>query len=173
MESIMTFKPLTERSNQVARQCRSFGVAIEPLPQGIAGYQLLWAISGCGSSFGMNITPRHESAWDTGGTYAAHSPMPELLKQYGSAAACSYGPWQVLFVNAPSGFTPSDFDDIQLAAQATAAFLNKLLRTFKPKTLAEIASCWNAGHIQNPLSPGVAQYATDLTKFYAEPLPQP
>lgn len=157
---------------QVAQQCRAVGAEIDPLPQGVTGYQLLWAISGCESSFGLNAKPRHEPAYDVGGTYAAHAPMPELLQQYGSAAACSYGPWQILLANAPS-CKPQDFDDIQLAAQATVSFLNKLLKLYKPKTLAEIASCWNAGHIQKPLSPGVTRYAADLTKFYAEPLPAP
>lgn len=163
---------MTITREQVAEQCRSVGAAIEPLPQGITGYQLFWAISGVESSFGENIGPRHEPAFDVGGTYAANDPMPELLEKYGSAAACSYGPWQVLLVNA-TAYTPEELGTVQLAAQASAAYLNSLLRRFRPQTLAEIASCWNAGHIQKPLSAGVARYAADLTKFYAEPLPQP
>lgn len=164
---------MTFTREQVAQQCRNVGAEVAPLPQGITGYQILWAISGCESSFGANVTPRHEPAWDIGGSYAANPPMPELLDKYGWAAACSYGPWQILFVNAPSGSTPADLDDIQLAAQATVAFLNSLLRRFKPTTLAEIASCWNAGHIQHPLSAGVQHYAVELARFYAEPIPGP
>lgn len=158
---------------QVAEQCRSFGAEIAPLPLGLTGYQLLWAISGCESTFGENVTPRHEPAYDTGGAYADNEPMPELLEKYGRAAACSYGPWQVLLANAAS-FTPEELHgDVQQAALATTAFMNSLLRRFRPATLAEIASCWNAGHIQKPLSVGVQRYAEDLAKFYAEPMPNP
>ncbi|HVW78503.1 MAG TPA: hypothetical protein VHB45_12880 [Alloacidobacterium sp.] len=164
---------------QLAKICGVYGASLSSSLLGIAdpdgkpldGARLLWAISGCESSFGANLKPRHEPAYDVGGEYSTHPPMPELLEKFGSAAACSYGPWQILFVNAPEGFRPSDFDDLQFAAQATTAFLGKLLRACRPTTLAEIASCWNAGHVQNPLSPGVARYAADLTRYYAEPLP--
>jgi hypothetical protein len=97
--------------------------------------------------------------------------MPDLLAKYGSAAACSYGPWQILLANAPD-FSPTDFADVAKAAQASVTFLNSLLRRFKPQTLAEVGSCWNAGHIQNPLSTGVARYAADLAINYAHPMPK-
>lgn len=155
---------------QIAEQCKIFGSQVMPLPTTIFGNQLLWAIAGCESSFGASCAPRHEPAYDVGGRYSGGSPMPELLEEYGSDAACSYGPWQVLLANA-SSYAPSDFDDLQLATQATVGFLNSLLRRFKPSTLSEIASCWNAGHIQDPLSPGVQRYADDLAKYYTEPFP--
>lgn len=169
VEPVMYF-PCTRE--EVAAQCRKFGAEVQPLPQGIAGYQLLWALSGVESSFGSNVKPRHEPAYDVGGEYAGNAPCPELLAKYGRAAACSYGPWQVLLVNAPD-FTPAELAEPGNAAQASVTYLNSLLRRFKPQTLAEIGSCWNAGHIQKPLSVGVARYANDLTKFYAEPMPEP
>jgi hypothetical protein len=155
---------------QIADACRQFGNSVYPLPTGIDGAQTLFAISGNESSFGFRCTPRHEPAYDIGGTYSTRPPMPELLEKYGSDAACSYGPWQVLLVNAPS-YSPSDFDDIEKCAQATVSFLNSLLRRFKPNSLSDIGSCWNAGHIQKQLSPGVERYVSDLQKNYQATMP--
>lgn len=157
---------------QVAAQCQVFGPQLAPLPAGVDGTRLLWALSGNESSFGADVTPRHEPAYDVGGTYAIHAPMPYLLDKYGSAAACSYGPWQVLLANAPD-YTPTDFNDIATAAQATTAFLNSLLRRFKPQSIAQVGYCWNAGHIPPPkeVTPGVARYAVDLAVSYTHPMP--
>lgn len=157
---------------QVAEQCTTYGPQLAPLPAGVDGIKLLWAMSGNESSFGSNTTPRHEPAFDVGGLYAASAPMPELLAKYGSAAACSYGPWQILLANAPD-FAPDDFSDVAKAAQATTAFLNSLLRRFRPSTLAQIGYCWNAGHIPTPaeVSAGVAQYAAELASNYNHPTP--
>jgi hypothetical protein len=38
--------------------------------------------------------------------------MKPALAKYGKAAACSYGPWQQLFCNAPDGFTPESLNDL-------------------------------------------------------------
>jgi hypothetical protein len=131
---------------QVYAACRIYGPQLSPLPAGVDGVTLLWALSGNESSFGADVTPRHEPAYDTDGPYAGNWPMPELLAKYGSAAACSYGPWQILLANAPS-YSPTDFNDINKAAQATVAFLNSQLRQFKPQSLSDIGSIWNGGHI--------------------------
>jgi hypothetical protein len=158
---------------QIAAQCRISGPQLAPMPVGVDGAQLLWAISGNESSFGANIAPRHEPAFDVGGIYGANPPMPALLAEYGSGAACSYGPWQLLFCNAPAGYAPSDMSDLGKAAAATVAFLHRLLARWTPATLAGIGECWNAGHpMQNP-SAGVARYVAQLTANYAVPMPPP
>ena len=132
---------------QVAAICAQYGSQVGPLPPGVDGAQLLWALSGVESSFGADCQPRHEPAFDVGGMYATHYPMPGLLRCWGSAAACSYGPWQLMLCNAPSSCPPSGFDVLDTAAFATVGFLNSKLRQWKPQTLAQIGDCWNAGHI--------------------------
>src|SRR4051794_28343504 len=64
---------------------------------------LLWAMSGRESTFGKNLKPRHEPAYDTGGKYAVASQ----LAKFGSAYACSYGPLQIMACNAKM-FTPAE-----------------------------------------------------------------
>lgn len=150
---------------QIAAACRVFGGQVGPLPAGVDGKQLMWAIAGVESSFGANCTPRHEPAFDKGGAYAAHAPMPLLLARFGSQAACSYGPWQLMFCNAPATYLPTNFSDENAACRATVIFLNAELRRFAPKNLAEIGECWNAGHI----CPDPA-YVAKLAAAYAVPM---
>jgi len=147
---------------QVAATCRVWGAAVGPLPPGVDGVQLLWAMSGVESSFGENCQPRFEPAYFTGGHYGSHLPMPALIASLGRAAACSYGPWQIMFCDAPPSYSPSSFDFIQACAQATVPDLNRKLRMFRPQTLAQIGDCWNAGHITP--DPG---YEAKLKAMYA------
>ena len=107
---------------EIAAQCRISGPQLIGLPAGIDGAQLLWAISGNESSFGANCTPRHEPAYDVGGRYGSNAVMVPLLTEWGSAAACSYGPLQLMFCNAPAGATPSDFDDLPTAFKYSVAY---------------------------------------------------
>jgi hypothetical protein len=156
---------------QVAAACRQHGPALLHLPPGLDGAQVLWALAGNESSFGVDCALRHEPAFDQGGVYGNGPVMRPLLARWGSAAACSYGPWQLMLCNAPANYAPSDMADLDKAAAATLSFLNRLLVQWHPATLAEVGECWNAGHPLSTLSAGVARYVHDLTVNYAVPLP--
>lgn len=157
---------------QVGAACIKYGAQVAPLAPSLSGNKLLWSLSLNESSGGENCGPRHEPAFDVGGALATGGNMPELLEEFGSAAACSYGPWQIMFPNAPEGSKPSDFDDIDTAAQYSVAFLNSQLRRFKPLTLTSIGQIWNAGHPLNTMSAGVASYVAQLARNYEVPIPQ-
>lgn len=151
--------------SQVAAMCRKYGPQVGPLPLGVDGTQLLWALAGVESSFGANCTPRHEAAFDVGGRYGSHAPMPDLIARYGSpAAASSYGPLQLMLCNA-SGLSPVGFDDIDQAFHASVSYLNNRLRHWNPSDLDEIGECWNAGSIRPD-----PEYTTKLGKYYAVPM---
>ena len=165
---------------QIAAQCRISGPQLVGLPAGIDGAQLLWAISGNESSFGANCAPRYEPAYDVGGRYGSGPVMKPLLEKFGSAAACSYGPLQLMFCTAPGGALPSDFDDLDTAFKYSVIYLNHLLRRWKPGYLAQIGECWNEGHEEGspqgePVessSPQVAAYVQRLTANYQVPMPE-
>lgn len=157
----MNFTP-----EQVAAMCREYGPQTGPLPPGVDGKQLLWALSGVESSHGLNCTPRHEPAFDVGGKYAKNAPMPALLARYGTAAACSYGPLQIMLCNA-QGLGPQDFDNIDQAFHASVSFLNNRLFHYKPQDLAEIGEMWNAGSIRPD-----PDYVAKLTANYAIQIPE-
>ena len=152
---------------QIADACRAYGPQLTELPYGVDGVQLLWALSGNESSFGANCTPRYEPAYDVGGRYAD----ADLLARFGRAAACSYGTWQIMFVNCPPNYVPSDMNDLDKAAVATILFLNRQLNRFRPSTLELIGAIWNGG---NPLALSsfrVQHYADELVRNYAVPMP--
>lgn len=156
---------------QIAEECREMAGNIQPIVSGVDSTQLFWALSGVESSFGINCTPRYEAAFDTGGRYD-NAVMAPLLTRFGREAACSYGPWQILFVNAPTGFLPSDFNDLRHCSIASIAFLNKLLRSYRPKNLAEIGNCWNGGHVYQTLYPvTIQQYVGKLQVAYNTIMP--
>ena len=157
-------------SAQIAAECGVSGLLLAPLPASITGPQLLWAISGNESRFGKNCSPRHEPAFDVGGVYSDGPVMKPLLAKYGSAAACSYGPWQIMFCNAPNTYTPQSFDNLTQCAQATVQLLNKFLRRWQPLSLATIGECWNAGRPVAIPTAGVGRYIVELAANYAQPM---
>lgn len=149
---------------QIAQACRMAQVG--PLPSGVDGPQLLWAISGNESSFGFNCTPRYEPAFDRGGPYFDAA----MINRFGRAAACSFGPWQIMFANCPSDYTPEDMADLTKATFATVQFLNHQLSRFEPTSLASIAAIWNGGNPGAIVKPQVAAYAAKLEANYLVPM---
>lgn len=158
---------------EVARMCRARGGTLW-LPPGIDGPKLLWALSGCESSFGANCTPRHEPAYDVGGAYAKNPAQAKLLEQYGRAGACSYGPWQIMLVNCQPGASPEAMAQIERCGLETSVFINRrILKAEKAQTVAAIAEAYNSGRWQwDEVPAGVQQYAADCVKYYeSEPMP--
>lgn len=152
---------------QIAAACATYGPQLN-LPAEIDGAQLLWAISGQESSFGANCTPRHEPAFDAGGMYSRTQPMPRLLEKFGSAAACSYGPWQIMLANAADTSPEVLLSDLDAAAKATVAFINSfVLGHRQAKTVEQIAETYNSGHISLNPAPGVLKYLTNVAHTYS------
>jgi hypothetical protein len=150
--------------------CQKFGPLLVGLPSGVNGIQFLWALSGNESSFGEDVVPRHEPAYDLGGSLS-HSPeMQALLAKFPHAAACSYGPWQIMLINCPQGTTPDAMTDLDTCAQATVAYWNRLLREFHPQSISSLGMIWNAGSPLSHPEPGVHKYMADIVHNYQGPL---
>lgn len=133
------------------------------LPGGINGATLLWALAGNESSYGRNCAPRHEQAYCTG-EYSHVQDVVVLTRQYGHAAHCSFGPWQLLLVNA-AGASPDDLRTARGAAMATAGFLNRrILHGEGAKTIEEIADAYNSGTWRDRYVP--EQYVADCVRRY-------
>jgi len=136
------------------------------LPPGIDGAALMWAIAGRESTFGRDTTPRHEPAYDVGGIYALNPSQAALLTRYGRAAACSYGPWQVMLVNC-GNMTPSDLDDPEKAARACVFHTNGyVLCTQNAATVEQIAQTYNSGNFSRPATGEVLAYIAAVRKYY-------
>ena len=158
---------MTYTRQQIAAVCQKLAPSLGPMPEGVDAAQLLWSLAGNESSFGLQCQPRHEAAYDIGGRYATHDPMPTLLRQYGSHGAMSYGAWQVMLCDAPSGYSPSTFIDIHMQGKACVYVLNGIFRRFNPTTLAEIGSAYNSGHPSSDPA-----YTDKLAISYSTPMPE-
>lgn len=159
---------------QIADACRRHAASLDP--EYLADYdpaQLLWAICGNESSFGANCTPRHEPAYDVGGRYAKAPAQAALLEKFGPHGACSYGPMQVMLVNAPAGYSPADFDDLDKSIAAGAYALGRLLERNRPTTMAQIGACYNGGHVPKGIwAQDLRDYAQELLQNYAVEMPE-
>lgn len=154
----------------IAEMCRKFGPVLKLEGTGIDGARLLYALSGNESSFGTNCRPRFEPAYFTG-RYAKNATMQELIGLYGEDAAKSYGPWQILPINA-IGFSPKELaTDLEKACTATVGFLNRyVFHAQKAVTLEEIADTYNSGNWKDANVP--ARYIADLVRNYGHGIPE-
>jgi hypothetical protein len=144
--------------------CLKYGPELK-VPAGLNGPRIMAAIASNESTMGDDCDPRHEPSYDVGGRYD-EGEQHALLEKYGRAAACSYGPWQVLPLNA--AFTPLELaSDPDIGAQAFVTFFNAyVIGDHRAQSIQQIGQIYNGGHASaNPL-PGVVRYAADLERAY-------
>lgn len=155
---------------QVQAACRQYGpqITIKNLVDGyeypLDGAKLMWALSGEESTFGADCGPRFEPA------YWNHPSVAQkpLNAEYGQAAAMSYGPWQVMYVNCVKFGTPGEIDgNINLSAESAVDFLNSyIIKIVGAKNLFEVARAYNSGNITVPMPIGVMQYVEKVQSYY-------
>ena len=93
----------------VLASCQKFGPTLK-VPAGLDGVRVMAALASNESSIGTNCGPRHEPAYDVGGSVFASSPAQRaLVEKYGRDGASSFGPWQTMLINCP-GFTPAELE---------------------------------------------------------------
>lgn len=155
----------------IANLCTRFGAALK-VPSTIDGARLLWALSGNESSFGLNCSPRHEAGYCHGGKYFDKA----LTALWGCLAHCSYGPWQVMYVNISKGnLSPLDVAvKPELVANSAVQFINsRIIGLEKAATVEEIAEAYNSGDWRDELHPNKVipeKYIADLAKHYTVPI---
>lgn len=157
----------------VAAACQTYGPQL--VLDGIVDWRgnvvdpilAMWAFSGNESSFGADCDPRFEPAYFSG-RYSTASWQAELNEQFGQDAAKSYGCWQVMLCNCPTGMTPSDFEQIEAGAQAFVFCMNRMVRAQQPKTLDELADMYNTGNWRDRNVP--EEYIAKLRKNYDIPM---
>jgi len=130
----------------------------------------LGAFSLCESSGGKNNKPKHENAYDIGGTYCKGKQF-ELVQQYGQAAACSYSSFQLMFICFyEMGFTPTPLQagNDEYAMPAVVKFFN--VRIFRerhlgiPNFIGMAGDAYNSGNYKDRNVP--ADYINKLIKNY-------
>lgn len=152
--------------DQIADACRKWGPRLL-VPAGIDPVRLLWAISGCESSFGLNCKPRHEPYYHGLAVSGKNLQLVQLTALYGCDAHSSFGPWQILLVNCSQGTKPEDFTDIDRCAQESVTLINaRIIKHESAATVAEIADAYNSGDWHDAQSAAVQRYVTDCQHYY-------
>jgi hypothetical protein len=149
----------------VLAACDEYGPQLR-VPAPLDGVMTMRAIASNESSTGADCGPRHEPAYDAGGVYGDGAVMRPLLAAYGAAAACSYGPWQMMFCNYSGAYSPSELlVDLQANAVEFVRFFNNNVAT-RVTSLSDIGQVWNSGHVSTAPSPGVVTYVSRLQAAY-------
>lgn len=170
--------PVSWPRDQVLGVCKQYAPLLPPI-DGLDPARVLAALAMNESTVGLNCGPRYEPSWDTNGTYGKNPQQASNLAEYGSvldedgvwrkAAACSYGPWQVMFYNVP-GYTPAELNsDLPLVSRASIGYLGRQIQRWKLTTLQEIGEMWNWGHPEEPFEvvpEEVQNYCKDLAGYY-------
>jgi len=144
--------------------CEIGGRALN-LPPDIDPVRFLKALATVETSYGQNCVPRYEKSYDWGGKNADTN----LLSQYGDWAACSYGPFQVMFPNCARMLPGIDPVAMQLAPESgllcAVHFINlEIIGRQKATTLEAIADAYNSGNWHDSFVP--TQYVGKLVGAY-------
>jgi hypothetical protein len=164
--------------SDLAKLCEVFGSSLTDDLKGFVGpdnlpldgAKTLWAMAGRESSFGANMKPRHEPAYDVGGSLWKRSPeLRQGIALYGRDFACSYGPLQIMAINA-KGYSVEDLGNPVKALSASAARLRLgVIPHLQNKTLAGIGDAWNTGNDKDKIVP--VDYIKEVTEHYLSGMP--
>jgi hypothetical protein len=158
----------------LARLCLLYGASLKPdlahtddgFGQPIDGPKLLWAMAGRESTFGKDLGPRHEPAYDFGGLYYRTSAdLQHGIALYGRDYACSYGPLQIMACNA-KGYSPFELgaDPEKALGAAVARLRIEVLGRQLARTLDQICDCWNTGNAKDANVPH--EYIAAVRHYY-------
>lgn len=135
--------------------------------QGLDRGRFLWALAAVETSWGKNNIPRHENAYDKGGLYAMKSQnLRQELSLYGPLAACSYGPWQMLYITAKEhGFVghPIELWKASISIEFVIRYFNEEIAA-GAECLEDLADAWNSGNFKDANKP--MAYILQLKDFY-------
>lgn len=141
------------------------------IPFGLNSICVLQALADVESTYGKNAIPRYEPAYGWGGRYANRT----LLKEWGAWAACSYGPFQVMFPTLQElgvHCTPMEAAaDPQVTCLGAVRFIEqRVIKHFPGDCKVEdalriIADAYNSGNPRDRIVP--AEYIEKFQRAYA------
>jgi hypothetical protein len=158
--------PWRATKSQIGALCQNYGLLLQAIPSDIDPVQLMWAIALNESIHETNgilyFPPRHEPAYDQGGRYCVGEQASACVV-FGRDAACSYGPWQVMFCHA-KGYSPKELGDTEKCAEVFLSYMNRELNRQKPKTIDQIGDMYNSGNFRDGNVP--KEYIARLRHHY-------
>ena len=156
-------------NSAVRAVCTGLAPQLKGVPASLDAGRVMLAIAAVESGgndpneAGNDCDPRHEPAYDAGGGFYNKSAIQRsLVALNGSGAACSYGPWQMMFCNFAPGTTIGSLGDLNALALNFVRWFNICVPRHTPSNLDEIGEIWNSGTIR----PDPA-YVAKLAQAYA------
>ena len=149
--------------------CTDLAPSLETPPY-MDGAALLRALAQVESSGGAQAIPRFERAYSIGGYYYRRSKaVRELWAKWGDWAACSYSPWQILFVVATElGYdgSPAHLREPSVAGKYVVRYLNRRIFNRGARSVAQVADGYNSGSFADQMVPEA--YIVKLEAAYRE-----
>ena len=138
------------------------------------GKALLGAAAENESAFGANASPRFEPSYYYGSPRYQKSPeLRAAIARHGALAACSWGPWQIMAMNALRlGYSLDEpLHDLWYAstsAPLVVALAEEILTKQRPKTPEDFGDAWNSGRFGDAIPPPVAKYRADFARRFRD-----
>jgi hypothetical protein len=154
---------------EVLALCVEYGpeLKLDPSQPQLKGKYVMAAVAANESSLGADCLSAPQPAWNVGGEYSGVAEQAALLSKYGSLAACSFTPWQLMLYNC-LGYSPTQLNsDAGLGAQCWVSFFNNYIIRKGAITLQQIGQVQNGGHVFGEDVPvQVQEYTERLAKNY-------
>jgi hypothetical protein len=138
------------------------------------GRALLGALAENESGFDLADGPRFESSYYYGSKkYEQSKELREAVARQGALAACSWGPWQLMAMNALRlGYSLDeplhDLWHASVSAPFVVRLVEEILTKQKPPTPEDFADAYNSGRWTDAISAPVAKYRTDFAKRFTD-----
>ena len=151
--------------------CRELGKDLKI--EGVDSRKLLRTIAHLESTSGTRCSPRHEPAYLPSGLYFQRSNALKIgYAEYGALVGCSWGPWQILWVNAfdlgyPFTRNPVDLQFAEVSGPYVVEYIKRCVQK-GATTLEKILFAYNGGlgALKKP-NDQVLKYAERGIKFYS------
>lgn len=141
MEEKISFLDLEENCALLAR-------SLQLTVEGLDYKNFLLAMAGVESSFGKDMGPRVEKAYEPGGIYFQNKELQIAYAAYGRFASASFGPWQILYIVAHElGYRghPEDLMDAEVCGPFVVDKLNRISKN-GANSVERLLDAWNTGN---------------------------
>lgn len=158
------------RGRNLVRIITAHAGLLQPMIDWADARALLAAMAEVESTFGEDAVPRHERSFDFGGRWA----RTDLLRRWGSWAACSYSSFQIMHpVAVELGFDserpPAELHEDEVAIIYVNEYIVRRILRPGARTVRDFADAYNSGSHRDSFVP--IQYVERFEKAYDEAIP--
>jgi len=138
------------------------------------GRAVLGALAENESAFDQGDAPRFEPSYYYGSKkYSENQQLRDAIAHQGALAACSWGPWQIMAMNAIRfGYSLEEplygLWHADVSAPYVVKLVQEILAKQQPPTPADFADAYNSGSWRDSISAAVAKYKADFARRFPD-----